>query len=59
MYEKNQSTYEENDDYAKFKYSSQIDFIRSLKNANDEESIRKLALVKEEYFFNNKKNTKY
>ncbi|PNR99097.1 hypothetical protein X927_06535 [Petrotoga mexicana DSM 14811] len=57
MYEKNQSTYDE-DNYDKFKYSSQIDFIRSLKNANDEESIRKLALAKEDYFFNNRKSTK-
>ncbi|KUK15315.1 MULTISPECIES: hypothetical protein [Petrotoga] len=57
MYKENQSVYRE-DDYLKFKYSSQIDFIRSLKNANDEESIRKLALAKEDYFFNNKKSTK-
>jgi hypothetical protein len=57
VYEKNQSPYRE-DDSLKFKYSSQIDFIRSLKNANDEESIRKLALAKEDYFFNNKKSPK-
>jgi len=57
VYKENQSASNEND-YLKFKYSSQIDFIRSLKNANDEESIRKLALAKEDYFFNNKKSTK-
>jgi len=57
VYEKDQNTSDE--EYNKFKYCSQIDFIRSLKNAKDKESIRKLALAKEPYFINNKNSNKH
>ncbi|PNR95801.1 hypothetical protein [Petrotoga sp. 9PWA.NaAc.5.4] len=47
------------EDYNKIKVSSQIDFIRLLKNADDHESMIKLALLKETMNqFNNFKKEK-
>jgi len=57
MYDKNQLN--KQNEYNNIKFSSQIDFIRELKNAKDEESIRRLALLKEDSLYKNKKGNKH
>lgn len=56
MHEKKQLN--KQNEYNNIKFSSQIDFIRELKNAKDEESIRILALLKEDSLYKNKKENK-
>ncbi|WP_158526179.1 hypothetical protein [Petrotoga sp. 9PW.55.5.1] len=56
MHEKNQLN--KQIEHNNIRFSSQIDFIRELKNAKDEESIRRLALLKEDSLYKNKKENK-